>query len=157
MDEKPKSLVDRINSVGQQDAPTGRFYGTGIGLMDYRKVGEHEYEATRWLTILYVPVAPGPTWRIRPISSSYIPALGVMRQFDKLGEVPTPRDRIIRMYVVGWSSAVASIVPLVLVTMLMNRLPGWLQTPLILAAFVPPMALLIHVDKQEARAFDKEA
>jgi hypothetical protein len=40
--------------------------GTGIRLIDYLRVSADTYEATRWLTLFFVPLIPIGTWLIRP-------------------------------------------------------------------------------------------
>ena len=73
--------------------------GTGIRLLDYRQVSADTYEATRWLTVLFVPVLPIGTLLIRPGMAE---GVGTMMRytFQLLGKRPMNWRRVLRMYAI---------------------------------------------------------
>jgi hypothetical protein len=154
--DKQKDVLDRINSAGREDAPTARLYGTGIALLDYRKVAENTYEATRWVTVLYVPIIPGPTWLVRPLGSAAIPLGGTVREFEKIGEKATPGDRILKTLLVGWTMAILAVAPLALFATVGRRLTGPLGTVALIAAVAVPLVLLGYFDKRESDVYQKD-
>jgi len=140
----------------QQEAPSARWCGTGVGLIDYRAVGRGQYEATRWFTLLYLPLIPGPTWIIRPRGSTTVDigvAVMTSHSFDFLGEKDTPPLRVLRTYVVGFLSATLVLGPLALVLWSFNELSPDSSLSLTLAALVPPLGLLWYLWRREARVF----
>jgi len=90
--------------------------GTGIRLLDYRQVSAETYEATRWLTILFIPILPIGTLLIRPGTAE---ALGTMMQysFQLLGKRPMNWRRVLRMYGID------------LIAALPVALCAWFETP----------------------------
>lgn len=71
--------------------------GTGIRLLDYRRVSADMYEATRWLTLLFIPLLPIGTLLIRP---GTVEGVGTSMQyrFELLGKRPMRWKRVGRMY-----------------------------------------------------------
>ena len=90
--------------------------GTGIRLLDYRRVSADTYEATRWLTILFIPLLPIGTLLIRPGTAE---GIGTMMQysFQLLGKKPMRWARVFRMYAID------------LIAALPVALCAWLETP----------------------------
>ena len=78
--------------------------GTGIRLLDYRAMSDGTYEATRWLTILFVPILPIGTLLIRPGTAE---GVGTMMRysFQLLGKRPMNWRRVLRMYVIDLIAA----------------------------------------------------
>ncbi|HEV8237379.1 MAG TPA: hypothetical protein VGP84_22360, partial [Gemmatimonadaceae bacterium] len=73
--------------------------GTGIRLLDYQRVSADTYEATRWLTILFIPILPIGTLLIKPGTAE---GIGTMMQysFQLLGKRPLQWKRVLRMYLI---------------------------------------------------------
>jgi hypothetical protein len=90
--------------------------GTGIRLLDYRRVSEDTYEATRWLTILFIPILPIGTLLVRPGSAE---GHGTMMQynFQLVGKRPMNWRRVLRIYAID------------LIAALPVALCAWLETP----------------------------
>jgi hypothetical protein len=90
--------------------------GTGIRLLDYRRVSADTYEATRWLTVLFIPVLPIGALLIRPGTAE---GIGTMMQysFQLLGKRPMNWGRVARMYA------------MTLLAALPVSLCAWLETP----------------------------
>jgi hypothetical protein len=82
-----------------------RAFGFGVRLLDYRKVEDGVYDATRWVTALFLPIFPLSTLRIRP-GRAESALLGAVVQtkynLEVLAERPTPLLRALRMYLFGW-------------------------------------------------------
>ena len=78
--------------------------GTGIRLLDYRRVSEDSYEATRWLTILFIPVLPIGTLLIRPGTAEGIATM-MRYSFQLLGKRPMNWRRVLRMYAIDLIAA----------------------------------------------------
>jgi hypothetical protein len=90
--------------------------GTGIRLLDYRRVSEDSYEATRWLTILFIPVLPIGTLLIRPGTAEGIATM-MRYSFQLLGKRPMNWRRVWRMYAID------------LIAALPVALCAWFETP----------------------------
>lgn len=61
-----KSVTERMSRVA---APRKSFYtinGFGTTLLDYRPSGDGTYEATRWVTAMFVPLVPLGDYVVRP-------------------------------------------------------------------------------------------
>jgi len=78
--------------------------GTGIRLLDYQRVSADTYEATRWLTILFIPILPIGTLLIKPGTAE---GIGTMMQysFQLLGKRPLQWKRVLRMYLIDLIAA----------------------------------------------------
>ena len=74
--------------------------GTGIRLLDYRRVAADTYEATRWLTFFFVPILPIGTWLIRPGSAEGA-GTGMTYKFQILEKRPLQWRRVGRMYLMN--------------------------------------------------------
>jgi len=79
--------------------------GTGIRLLDYRRVSDDSYEATRWLTILFIPILPIGTLLIRPGTAEGIATM-MRYPFQLLGKRPMSWRRVWRMYAIDLIAAV---------------------------------------------------
>jgi hypothetical protein len=90
--------------------------GTGIRLLDYRRVSEDSYEATRWLTILFIPILPIGTLLIRPGTAEGIATM-MRYSFQLLGKRPMNWRRVLRMYAIDMIAA------------LPVALCAWFETP----------------------------
>jgi cytochrome bd-type quinol oxidase subunit 2 len=90
--------------------------GTGIRLLDYRRVSEDTYEATRWLTILFIPILPIGTLLIRPGTAEGVATM-MRYSFQLLGKRPLNWRRVWRMYAID------------LIAVLPVALCAWFETP----------------------------
>jgi hypothetical protein len=80
-------------------------FGIGVRVLDHRRVDDDTYDATRWLTILFLPVVPLGSFRIRPrvaTSTNLGAVIETTYQAELLGRVRTTAARVIRMYLLGW-------------------------------------------------------
>jgi hypothetical protein len=138
------------------EAPTARLWGTGVGLLDYRPAGLGEYEATRWFTVLYVPLIPGPTWVIRPRgagSTIVVPPMLTVHSFDRVAERDTPKARIARTYALGVISACAGFGPAALAMWAYDHLPQNVALLAIVASIAPPLAILWYLNGREENVY----
>jgi hypothetical protein len=71
--------------------------GTGIRLLDYRRMSADTYEATRWLTLFFIPLIPIGTWLIRPGAAEGA-GTGMRYNFQILGKRPLKWKRVLRLY-----------------------------------------------------------
>jgi hypothetical protein len=71
--------------------------GTGIRLLDYCRVSADTYEATRWLTLLFIPLLPIGTLLIRPGTAEGV-GTSMQYRFQLLGKRPMRWKRVGRMY-----------------------------------------------------------
>ena len=71
--------------------------GTGIRLLDYCRVSADTYEATRWLTVLFIPLLPIGTLLVRPGTAEGV-GTSMQYRFQLLGKRPMRWKRIGRMY-----------------------------------------------------------
>ena len=90
--------------------------GTGIRLLDYRQASEDTYEATRWLTILFIPILPLGTLLIRPGTVEGV-GTAMRYTFQFLGKQPMNWRRVWRMYAID------------LIAALPAALCAWFETP----------------------------
>ncbi len=94
--------IDELRKIRERmeeaTAPSFKtFNGFGTTLLDYRQLDDGQWEATRWIVALMMPIAPLATYRIRPKrqENSY----GRMESyFDITGRVPLSPARILRVY-----------------------------------------------------------
>ena len=78
--------------------------GTGIRLLDYRPMSDGTYEATRWLTILLIPILPIGTLHIRPGTAEGVSTM-MRYSFQLLGKRPMNWRRVLRMYAIDLIAA----------------------------------------------------
>lgn len=78
--------------------------GTGIRLLDYRPMSDGTYEATRWLTILFIPILPIGTLLIRPGTAEGVATM-MRYTFQLLGKRPMNWRRVLRMYAIDLIAA----------------------------------------------------
>jgi hypothetical protein len=71
--------------------------GTGIRLIDYVRVASDTYEATRWFTILFIPLLPIGTWLVRPGTTEGM-GMSTRFNFQILGTQPLKWKRVGRMW-----------------------------------------------------------
>lgn len=71
--------------------------GTGIRLLDYRRVSTDTYEATRWLTFFFIPLLPIGTLLIRPGTREAVGAT-IWSNFQVVEKRPMRWSRVLRMY-----------------------------------------------------------
>ncbi len=136
--------------------------GFGVRLLDYRKVDEGIYDATRWVTALFFPVFPLSTLRIKPRTASPI-SLGAVVQtnynFELLGEHPTPVARILRMYLFGWllipfMMAGPTATALVYAKTANDGAPSTLKTILLLTSIVWGVVVLGVLNHRKEKLYD---
>lgn len=83
--------------------------GTGIRLLDYLRVSADTYEATRWLTLFFIPLIPIGTWIIRPGTAEGV-GTGTHYNFQILGKRPLRWNRIGRLWLIN----IAAVLPITL-------------------------------------------
>lgn len=140
-----------------QEAPSARLWGTGITLLDYRPIGGGLYEATRWFTLLFVPLLPGPTWVIRPIQWTPVDIgilVGTSFQFERVTEKKTPLSRILRMYGIGLTLAIPAFGPLAAVLYFFNRLDENTSLAAALVALAIPLGILRYLNRRTEKLYE---
>lgn len=98
VDEIRKVTEDVRERVAERNAPSfNTFNGFGTTLLDYRPLGDGQWEATRWVVAAMLPVAPLATYRIRPKrqENSYGRS---QSYFEILGRAPLSPARALRVY-----------------------------------------------------------
>ena len=137
-------------------------FGCGVRLLDYRKVDEHVYDATRWVTVLFFPLVPLKTWRIRPQTAEALNLGAVVQSrynFDLLAERVTPPTRVVRMYLFAWI-----LVPVAMAGPLAGALtfakthdagaPSPLKTALLLSAAIWGVIVVGILNHRREKLFD---
>jgi hypothetical protein len=149
-------MANRLTQAALQEAPSARLWGTGITLLDYRPVGEGTYEATRWITVLYVPLVPGGTWVVRPrrMSSHVGPLIGNVYEFERLATKPTPVARVIRMYALGTSLGLLAFGPLVWALWAYNRMTPDQSLVAMVAALAVPFGILTYLNRKTEQLYE---
>jgi hypothetical protein len=90
-----KKMTERMEEATAPSFKT--FNGFGTTLLDYRQLDDGQWEATRWVVALMMPIAPLATYRIRP--KRQVNSYGRMESyFDITGRVPLSPARILRVY-----------------------------------------------------------
>src|SRR5438067_13386340 len=90
--------------------------GTGIRLLDYCRMSADTYEATRWLTVLFIPLLPIGTLLIRPGTAEGV-GTSMRYNFQLLAKRPMRWKRVARLYA------------LTLLAALPVTLTGYFETP----------------------------
>ena len=142
-------------------------FGFGVRLLDYRKVAgehvdEHVYDATWWVTCFFFPVVPLKTWRVRPRTAETLnlgAVVGARYNFDRLAEMRTSAERIVRMYLFAWV-----LVPVVMAGPAVTALtfakthdggaPSPVKTALILAAVIWGVVVVGVLNHRREKLFD---
>lgn len=73
------------------------FNGCGTTLLDYRPHGDGTYEATRWITLFYLPLIPLSAWIVQPIRRE----ANMRREtyhYERLGEGKLKLSRVLVTY-----------------------------------------------------------
>lgn len=78
--------------------------GTGIRLIDYLRASADTYEATRWLTLCFVPLIPIGTWLIRPGSAEGV-GTSMHYNFQILGKRALRWNRVGRLWLINLIAA----------------------------------------------------
>ena len=128
--------------------------GTGIRLRDYRATGAGVYEATRWLTLFFIPLLPISTWLIRP-GTAEGSGLGVEYQFQIIGSRPLRLAAVVRTY----ARTIAAIIPLALLIWLdpAHGTAVWFETTVVIAACVWSFALIFFGERSGRRLYTAPA
>jgi hypothetical protein len=98
--------------LGELTAPRKSFYtfnGFGTTLLDYRPRAGGDWEATRWVVALFVPLVPLSDYVIRPKSQERSYGREVSR-FEVLDKIPLSAGRVVRVYLL----VAAGLLPIIL-------------------------------------------
>jgi hypothetical protein len=150
--------LKRLNErMAEASAPSFKtFNGFGTTLLDYRRRGEGEWEATRWVVAAMFPVAPLATYVIRPRrqENSYG---RVESYFDIKGRAPLSVARVLRVYAL----VVVGLAPFVLGSMnssWVNRtLGGPLAALAMLASVVWGAYIIFFRIRNDSKAYKAES
>lgn len=66
-----KRLTERLHEFNVPRKSFNSFNGCGTMLLDYRALANGTYEATRWVTVFYLPVVPLAAYVIEPTSQEH--------------------------------------------------------------------------------------
>lgn len=78
---------------------TTSFNGFGTMLLDYRPVEEGNYEATKWITAVALPIIPLSVWKIKPKSYQY-DQFGEKQSFYLISKSGLTLSRILLPYLI---------------------------------------------------------
>ncbi len=135
--------------------------GFGTKLLFHRSMGKGLFEATVWITAMYVPLFPRSTWLVRPqgmkqqsisggTSTTYFVEFLERRRASLL--------RILSMYLSVAGALVAMWGPLIL-TLVMNEhgslKKGWVGGLLFGLSFVWPVVMWLGLDYRRDRLYKK--
>lgn len=105
VEEQVRRITERIAAINDDmretrtPARTTSFNGCGVMLLDYRPVGDGNYEATRWVTVFGFPIIPLAVWKIHPRRYSQ-DMRGERQSFDLLDKRRITIDRLLRPYLI---------------------------------------------------------
>lgn len=94
--ESISALNDEMREI-MTPARTTSFNGCGVMLLDYRPVGDGNYEASRWVTLFGFPLVPLSVWKIHPRKYKQ-DHRGEQQSFDLLEKRRITIDRFFRPY-----------------------------------------------------------
>lgn len=102
-EEQVRRITERLAAINDEmreittPVRTTSFNGCGVMLLDYRPVGDGNYEATRWVTAFGIPIIPLSVWKIHPRKFSQ-DIRGERQSFDLLDKRRITVDRFLRPY-----------------------------------------------------------
>lgn len=149
-----KKLTERMSEMTAPSFKT--FNGFGTTLLDYRQLDDGQWEATRWVVALMMPIAPLATYRIRP--KRQVNSYGRMESyFDITGRVPLSPARILRVYAL----LVLGLAPIVLGSLnsswVNHTLGGMPAFFAMLAAIVWGVYIIFFRIKNDSKAYKAES
>jgi hypothetical protein len=145
-----KKLNERMAEI---NAPSFKsFNGFGTTLLDYRRLADGTWEATRWVIALGLPLVPLASYRIHPKrqENSY----GRMESyFEILGRATLSPLRILRVYAL----AVAGLAPIILGSLnsrwVNHTLGGPLAALAMVASIVWAAYVIFFLIKNDSKAY----
>jgi hypothetical protein len=119
-------------------------------------LGDGTYEATRWITVAYLPLVPDATWVVRPqrISSQVGALLGDVYEFERLATKPTPVARVLRMYALSAGLGLVAFGPIAAVCWAYNRLTPDQSLVAMFAALAIPFGILTYLNRKTERLYE---
>jgi hypothetical protein len=149
--------LKRLNErMAEANAPSFKsFNGFGTTLLDYRRLADGTWEATRWVIAAGLPLVPLASYRIRPKrqENSY----GRMEShFEILGRATLSPSRILRVYAL----AVAGLAPIIVGSLnsrwVNHTLGGTLAALAMVASVVWAAYVIFFLIKNDSKAYKAE-
>lgn len=100
LEQSIADLQEATRKLGEATAPRKSFYtfnGFGTTLLDYRPRAGGDWEATRWVVALFIPLVPVSDYVIRPKSQERSYGREVSK-FEMLEKIPLSIGRVVRVY-----------------------------------------------------------
>lgn len=143
--------------LGELTAPRKSFYtfnGFGTTLLDYRPRAGGDWEATRWVVAMFIPLVPLSDYVIRPKSQERSYGREVSR-FEVLDKIPLSAARVVRVYLL----VAAGLLPIILGSLnssWVNRTLGGPKAVFaMLAAFAWAAYVIFFKIKNEDKAYKR--
>src|SRR5258705_1683020 len=80
-----KELTDKLRAMNAPRKSFNSFNGCGTMLLDYRALTDGTYEATRWVTVFFLPIVPLSAYVIEPTGQD----ISYGRETSKLSIIST--------------------------------------------------------------------
>jgi hypothetical protein len=109
-----RQLTEKLRDFNAPRKSFSSFNGCGTMLLDYRALPDGKYEATRWVTIFYLPIVPLSGYVIEPTSQEFSYGRQIAK-FSIVDKAPISLARVLRTYLL----VVIGLAPVIL---------GWLNS-----------------------------
>jgi hypothetical protein len=147
-----KKLTDKFKGMSALRPSFRSFNGFGTTLLDYRRLPDGTYQATRWVIALFLPIFPLSAYIIQPETQERSYGRETSN-FTVLSQIPLSVGRVLRTYLL----AVVGLLPVVLgyvYSREINRaVPGVYGFGLMLLIFAWVFYIIFFKLKNDSKAY----
>jgi hypothetical protein len=142
-EQSVKEIQQLTHKLREMNAPRksfNSFNGCGTMLLDYRALADGTYEATRWLTVFYLPLVPLSAYVIEPTSQE-ISYGRETAKFSIIDQTPLSIARVLRTYLL----VIVGLAPVIVGSLNTSVINRTLGGPLAFFAMLATIAWGIYI------------
>ena len=151
-----KELTEKLKAMNAPRKSFNSFNGCGTMLLDYRALPDGTFEATRWVTVFFLPLVPLSAYVIEPTSQEF----GYGRETSKfsiIDKAPLSIVRILRTYLL----VVVALAPIIVGSLNSSIINRTLGGPLAALAMLASIAwggyIMFFKLKNDSKAYKRKA
>ncbi len=147
-----KRLTDKLQATPKPARSFYSFNGFGTTLLDYRRLADGTYQATRWIIALFLPIFPLSTFVIEPLAQdfSYGQETSRFRILDRTG---LSAARVLRTYLLAIVGLLPAVLGFVYSREINHAVRGFYALALMILMFVWAVYFIFYKLKNEGQAY----
>jgi hypothetical protein len=132
--------------------------GCGLMTLSHHRLQDGSFEATLWVTVLYLPVLPLSRWKVKYFGEAFTwcPHNDPAFCFGKLQPLPLDPFKLLQTYSFGFLTAIVAVAPSAAFVLSNRGAMNMLEIALMLLSAAWPVALIVGRFERQRRVLSAQ-